>query len=109
MGDQGRLYVDEAIVPVYKSLIRDADLILPNCFEAQLLADMAITDMASLTTAIAKLHKTYQIPHIIVTSLRIPTKAAGEQTEDTLAVVGSSCRSGPYFHPFSRRPSNPRY
>lgn len=35
MGDQGRLYVNADVVPVYKSLIPDADLILPNQFEAE--------------------------------------------------------------------------
>lgn len=35
MGDQGRLYVNEDVVPAYKSLLRDADLILPNQFEAE--------------------------------------------------------------------------
>lgn len=35
MGDEGRLYVDEKVVPAYKNLIRDADLILPNQFEAE--------------------------------------------------------------------------
>ena len=35
MGDNGRIYVDEDTVPAYKSLLRDADLILPNQFEAE--------------------------------------------------------------------------
>jgi pyridoxine kinase len=35
MGDNGRLYVAEDVVPAYKSLIKDADLILPNQFEAE--------------------------------------------------------------------------
>ena len=35
MGDDGRLYVSEEVVPVYKNLLRDADLILPNQFEAE--------------------------------------------------------------------------
>lgn len=35
MGDEGRLYVDESVVPEYKSLIHDADLILPNQLEAE--------------------------------------------------------------------------
>lgn len=35
MGDQGRLYVNEDVVPAYKNLLRDADLILPNQFEAE--------------------------------------------------------------------------
>jgi pyridoxine kinase len=35
MGDQGRLYVHENVIPAYKGIIRDADLILPNQFEAE--------------------------------------------------------------------------
>ena len=35
MGDEGRLYVSEAVVPAYRALLRDADLILPNLFEAE--------------------------------------------------------------------------
>lgn len=35
MGDNGNLYVAEDVVPAYKDLIRDADLILPNQFEAE--------------------------------------------------------------------------
>lgn len=35
MGDNGRLYVSEDVVPEYKTLIKDADLILPNQFEAE--------------------------------------------------------------------------
>ena len=35
MGDQGKLYVQEDTVPAYKSLLQDADLILPNQFEAE--------------------------------------------------------------------------
>ena len=35
MGDQGHLYVDGDLVPVYKNLWRHADLILPNQFELE--------------------------------------------------------------------------
>lgn len=35
MGDQGRLYVNDDVVPAYKKLIHHADLILPNQFEAE--------------------------------------------------------------------------
>jgi pyridoxine kinase len=35
MGDNGKLYVAEDVVPAYKGLIKDADLILPNQFEAE--------------------------------------------------------------------------
>jgi pyridoxine kinase len=35
MGDNGRLYVAPDVVPVYKSLVPHADLVLPNQFEAE--------------------------------------------------------------------------
>ena len=35
MGDQDRLYVSEGVLPVYKSLVGMADLIVPNQFEAE--------------------------------------------------------------------------
>lgn len=35
MGDQGRLYVNDDVVPAYKEIIKQADLILPNQFEAE--------------------------------------------------------------------------
>lgn len=35
MGDQGRLYVNDDVVPAYKRIIHHADLILPNQFEAE--------------------------------------------------------------------------
>lgn len=35
MGDRGRLYVNEDVVPAYKNVVRHADLVLPNQFEAE--------------------------------------------------------------------------
>ena len=35
MGDNGKLYIPEDEVPEYKRLLREADLILPNQFEAE--------------------------------------------------------------------------
>ncbi|KAF2009859.1 Ribokinase-like protein [Aaosphaeria arxii CBS 175.79] len=71
MGDNGKLYIPEDEVPQYKSLLREADLILPNQFEAETLSETTITDLDSLAAAIEILHKKYQVPHIIITSLRL--------------------------------------
>lgn len=71
MGDNGKLYIPEDEVPEFKSLLREADLILPNQFEAELLSGTSITDLTSLAAAIEVLHKTYQVPHVIITSLRL--------------------------------------
>jgi pyridoxal/pyridoxine/pyridoxamine kinase len=35
MGDLGRLYVAEDVVPAYKKAVHHADLILPNQFETE--------------------------------------------------------------------------
>ncbi len=38
MGDNGKLYIDEAVVPAYRSLLHHVDLILPNQFEIELVS-----------------------------------------------------------------------
>jgi pyridoxal/pyridoxine/pyridoxamine kinase len=35
MGDNGKLYVDASVPPVYQSLMAQADLIVPNQFELE--------------------------------------------------------------------------
>ncbi|KAF2459798.1 Ribokinase-like protein, partial [Lineolata rhizophorae] len=76
MGDNGKLYVPEGIVPAYKSLLREADLILPNQFEAEILSDIKIDSLASLAAAIQNLHRTYLLPHVIITSVRLPASTS---------------------------------
>lgn len=104
MGDDGRIYVNADVVPAYKRLLRDADLILPNQFEAEygrctvytglqlncpprLLSDVKITAMPELVDAITKLHKDYRVPHVIVTSVRF------DPSSPIISVVGSSSRT----------------
>jgi len=102
MGDNGRIYVDEDELPIYKDLLRDADLILPNQFEAELLSGVKIRDLKSMGAAIERLHAEYGLPHILITSIRLPasqsaTPSSLEQDLSgaaTLSVVGSSCTSG---------------
>ena len=90
MGDNGKLYVAEDVVPAYKSLISLADLILPNQFEAELLSDVKITDMDTLTQAIQVIHEKYKIPHVVITSVNL---SAPDQPPSHLSVVGSTMTS----------------
>ncbi|PFH59762.1 hypothetical protein XA68_11917 [Ophiocordyceps unilateralis] len=90
MGDNGRIYVAEDVVPAYKSIVPYADLILPNQFEADLLSGITIVDMKSLTAAIQALHDQYRVPHVVITSVRLD---APHQPAGHLAVVGSSIKS----------------
>ncbi|OHF01371.1 pyridoxal kinase [Colletotrichum orchidophilum] len=87
MGDNGRLYVAEEVVPAYQSLVEHADLILPNQFEAELLSGVKITDMQTLQTAIRALHTKYSIPHVVITSVSL---ASPDHPPSHLSVVGSS-------------------
>lgn len=101
MGDNGRIYVAEDAVPAYKSLLRDADLILPNQFEAELLSGVKISDLSTMKQAIAKLHSTYRVPHVLITSIRLPPTASNTPTrtdEDLatgakLSIIGSTATS----------------
>jgi pyridoxine kinase len=89
MGDNDKLYVAEDVVPAYKNLVKDADLILPNQFEAETLSGVKIVDMETLKQAISTLHELYRIPHIMITSISLPSPGA----EPSLSVVGSTFTS----------------
>ncbi|MCJ1463764.1 putative pyridoxal kinase [Pseudocyphellaria aurata] len=87
MGDDGQIYVNKDVIPMYKNLIRDADLIIPNLFEAELLSDTKITSISSLLAAIATLHQVHRIPHIIITSVSFSSSSP------TIFIVGSTARA----------------
>ncbi|AEO65984.1 uncharacterized protein THITE_2113679 [Thermothielavioides terrestris NRRL 8126] len=97
MGDNGRLYVAPDVVPVYKSLVPHADLVLPNQFEAELLSEVQITDVPSIGRAIQVMHERYGIPHIVITSVSLPHP---DHPVSSLSVVGSSMTSGRRARPF---------
>ncbi|KAH9888232.1 Ribokinase-like protein [Xylariomycetidae sp. FL2044] len=78
MGDNGKIYVAEDVVPAYRNLIRHADLILPNQFEAELLSEVKISDAASLERAIEVLHSKFHIPHIVITSVSLPLSGSSQ-------------------------------
>jgi pyridoxine kinase len=90
MGDNGKIYVAEEVVPAYKALIPYADLILPNQFEAELLSGVKIVDMDTLAQAIQALHDQYSVPHVVITSVSL---SAPDHPDRHLSVVGSSMTS----------------
>ncbi|KAK4128605.1 Ribokinase-like protein [Parathielavia appendiculata] len=90
MGDNGSLYVAPDVVPVYKSLVPYANLVLPNQFEAELLSEVQITDMPSIARAIQVMHERYGIPHIVITSVSLPHP---DHPVSSLSVVGSTMTS----------------
>ncbi|XP_032679094.1 pyridoxal kinase [Odontomachus brunneus] len=58
MGDNGKLYVPEALKEIYKNeIIPLADVLTPNQFELELLTDKKITNMDELKDTLKKLHQ----------------------------------------------------
>jgi len=73
MGDDGRIYVSESVIPIYKALMPKATCATPNCFEAELLTDVKILDAASLRLALRVLHERYNIPNVVISAVSLPT------------------------------------
>jgi pyridoxine kinase len=70
MGDNGKLYIPEDEVPEYKSLLREADLILPNQFEA---AGHSLKPPSTTSTVWQLLSKSCTQPTVSPTSLSPPS------------------------------------
>ena len=71
MGDDGQLYVAEEVVTIYKSIIPNADVILPNQYEAEWLSDCKLDTMDSITPCLERLHQIYKVKNIVISSLRL--------------------------------------
>lgn len=96
MGDDGRLYISEEVVPVYKSLLREADLVLPNQLEAETLSGVKIIDLESLGAAIRSLHSVYRVQHVVITSVRLDPQTGSTThngSPEIMACIGSSATS----------------
>ncbi|XP_011873022.1 PREDICTED: pyridoxal kinase [Vollenhovia emeryi] len=58
MGDNGKMYVPEALKDIYKQeIVPLADIVTPNQFELELLTNEKVTNMSELQNAIKKLHQ----------------------------------------------------
>ena len=71
MGDQGHLYVDDSCVEAYKRLLLTGkvDIITPNQFELELLCGFEIESQDTLLEAVTRVTKTYNVKHVVVSSL----------------------------------------
>ena len=93
LGDDGKFYVPEELVSVYKeTMLPLATVITPNTFEAQKLSGVTITTEADAVKATQVLHALG--PRIVViTSMNVPT-ARGEEDADVISVLASAMPSG---------------
>lgn len=76
MGDEGKLYVSETVIPVYRKVLQrgGVDIITPNQFEAELLVDFKINSWESLNRALDTLHTQFKVRHVTISSLRFASE-----------------------------------
>jgi pyridoxal/pyridoxine/pyridoxamine kinase len=72
MGDNGKLYVPEEVVPVYRDeLLPLASVITPNQFEAEILTGIKIAAEEHIYDACDRLHR-IGVPVVVITSVQVP-------------------------------------
>ncbi|QLG70795.1 hypothetical protein HG535_0A07370 [Zygotorulaspora mrakii] len=74
LGDNGKLYVSDKNVPVYKCILRENRLFMvtPNQFEMETLTGMGITSLESLRQGFIKFHNLYPlVERVVITSMEI--------------------------------------
>lgn len=74
LGDNGKFYVDERLVPIYEEILRShlVDLVTPNQFEVQILTGTTINDNESLKVAVKRFFQLYEVPNLVITSITFP-------------------------------------
>lgn len=73
LGDNGKIYVKETIVPVYREILSSGlvDLITPNQFEFEVLTETTITNVESLSKAIIKFNDIFKVQNLVLSSVNI--------------------------------------
>lgn len=96
MGDHGKLYVPEDLVPIYRNeVVPRATVLTPNQFEAELLTDVRIRSLRDALAASDALHAK-GVRCVVITSMHVP----GD--DDAIHLVASR------VHPGAPRPSAAR-
>lgn len=78
LGDNGRLYVPEEVVPVHKEFLEKGlvSLMTPNQFELELLSGIEVTDRDTAERALKEFHRQYRVPYVVLTSVMLDGKMA---------------------------------
>ncbi|CAK9440128.1 uncharacterized protein LODBEIA_P42280 [Lodderomyces beijingensis] len=73
LGDNGKLYVSEEVIPVYKEILSTGlvSLITPNQFEFETLSGSKISDWPSCKDALERFSTEYQVANIVISSVAI--------------------------------------
>lgn len=91
IGDNGRFYVSQEVIPIYRELLQSGAVsaVTPNQFEAEILTGITIKTKQDVFKVLEKFHKEYKVPHVILTSMKLE-----EDSETILSVASSSSVRG---------------
>ncbi|KAG2144271.1 Ribokinase-like protein [Suillus clintonianus] len=67
LGDSGKLYVSQDVIPIYKEMFSFATIITPNWFEVETLTGVPLRSLSALRNALFILHK--HVPHVVISSI----------------------------------------
>ncbi|KAG1738995.1 Ribokinase-like protein [Suillus lakei] len=67
LGDSGKLYVSQDVIPIYKEILSFATIITPNWFEVETLTGIPLLSLSALRDALSILHK--HVQHVVISSI----------------------------------------
>ncbi|KAG7660823.1 BUD17 [[Candida] subhashii] len=100
LGDNGRLYVSEKVIPVYKDIFASGHVSLttPNQFEFETLSGVKVTSWDSIKEAVNRFNELYKVDNLVISSIHI---------DEELYCVSYSKESGKTFYiPIRQIPCN---
>ncbi|KAK6460772.1 Ribokinase-like protein [Scheffersomyces coipomensis] len=70
LGDNGRLYVSENVIPIYKKIFSSGFVTLtsPNQFEFETLTGLKLTNWDSVVEGLTKFYELYKVPNVVISS-----------------------------------------
>lgn len=73
LGDNGKFYVNEAVIPIYKELLSSGyvTVITPNQFEFQVLTGVEIRCLEDLKHAIEQFNNQFNVSDVIISSINL--------------------------------------
>ncbi|KAG1735946.1 Ribokinase-like protein [Suillus paluster] len=108
LGDSGKLYVSQDVIPIYKEMFSFATIITPNWFEVETLTGVPLRSLSALQNALSILHK--RVPHVVISSIplqpwlslvlpkTIQPPASIDDQQDYLLCISSSRTLGTTTH-----------
>lgn len=97
LGDNGRLYVPEEVVPSHEKFLKKGlvSLMTPNQFELELLTGIKIDERDSVEEALREFNKIYKVPYVVLSSVTLDGKMASfalAQKDDTVEIFSVDIR-----------------